>query len=321
MTQTNHGRKIGSIAFASGGRQTLEIDRAGVLMSLALRLTFTITNSGTPPVTPLYQALAGLIKRIEILVGGRDTVWSIRGDSLAARLFYENQIAAQGMDATVVLTASAATTYDIVLPLDFFVPNGRRPDDTGLDLRRVSTAIIAVTWGNSNCSDIFTTPNSAAISNVSCTVEGDYLLGAPDTAVYLVRAIDQVERELTGTSDNFDVIMDKGSGLFYRGFQVEALAAGVGHASIVNSIKLEAGPFSFRASDALHIQARNRMGYGVAPLTGVYMLPQSFFGQGTTWINTAELTSDLKLIFNATKQTGTNIIRVTREAVRPLKLA
>src|SRR5690606_29541344 len=100
--------------YASGGRQTLEIDRDGVLLGLRLRLKFTITNGGTAAVTPLFQALARLMRRLEVIAGGRDTVWSVQGEDLAARVQYENAARAYGMGDTVVLTESVATNYDII---------------------------------------------------------------------------------------------------------------------------------------------------------------------------------------------------------------
>lgn len=325
MNKTNHSRKIGSVTFASGARQTIEIDRDGVLLELTARLKFRITNTATAPVTPLYQALAALIKRLEIIVGGRDTVWSITGSALATRVAYEDGIAALGADATVVVTASAATDYDVTLPLQFFLPNGRRPDDTGLDLRRVSTCTLAVTWGTTDAADVFKTPNGATISLVTLDVEGHYLLGAAAEDVYLVRTLDQVEQTITGSTSNLQIVMDRGSGLFYRSFQIETLVDGQGNNGVLDpgqGVEIVAGSFVFKNRNAVQVRAHNKREYRLSPIAGVYMLPLSLFGQGVTWINTSQLTSDLKLQLDATFVAGgTNLIRVTREGVRPLKLA
>jgi hypothetical protein len=321
LNQTNHIRKLGNVVYVSGARQTLEIDRGAPLLELMLRLRYTVTNGATAPVGPLYQTLARLIRRLELIVGGRDTVISISGASLAARRAYEQGIVEYGMDATVVLTGSAATTYDVVLSVPLVLPRGRRPDDTALDLRRVSSCTLAITWGPGDCTDFYTTPNSAAISGVTCAVEGRYLLGAPDSAVYLTRTLDQVNKELTGTNTNFDMVMDRGSGLAYRSFQIETLAAEIGSDGILNAMRIEAGNFTFRNTDAVQIKGQNRRDFQFAPITGLYLPELSLFGQGITWIATDKLDSDLRLVLDATKIAGTNMIYVTREGVRPLKLA
>lgn len=321
---TLHNRKIGNVVYTGGGRQTLELDRDGILLDLDLRLRFTVTNAVTGPVGPLFQTLARLFKRIEIIAGGRDTVWSVNGVDLAARIQYEESAVAYGMDDTVVLTNSAVTTYDVVLPMSFTLPRARRPDDTGLDTRGLSTLTLAITWGG--IEDLFATPNNAVISDVTCSVEGNHLLDVPDEQAYLVRAVDTVERELTGTSDNFDIIMDRGTGLLYRSFLIATVADSVGVNTILDpgSIRLEAGSFIYQNRSGVHVRAMNRTRYSQQTpglIDGVYFIPVTFAGQLTTAIDTSNLGSDLKLILDAVKVSGSNFIRVNREAVRPLKVA
>lgn len=321
---TLHTRKIGNVVYTGGGRQTLELDRDGILLDLSVRLRFTITNGGTSPVGPKFQTLARLFKRIEVVAGGRDTVWSVNGSDIAARVQYEESSVAYGMDDTVVLTASAATTYDVVLPLSFTLPRARRPDDTGLDTRGLSTLTLAITWGGID--DIFTTVNGAAISDVSCSVEGRYMLDVPAEQAYLVRAVDTVERELTGDSDNFDIIMDRGTGLLYRTFLIATVADSIGVNTILDpgDISLEAGSFIFQNRAGVMVRAENRTLFSQQSpglIDGVYFLSATFAGQLVTAIDTTNLGSDLKVILDATKVSGTNIIRVNREAVRPLKVA
>jgi hypothetical protein len=315
-----HPRKLGTVDFAENARKTLEIDRDGVLMQLDLRLQFTITNSATPAVDPQWNALASLFKRIEMIVGGRDTVVSIDGPGLVARAQKEFGTSIFGMDDTVVLTGSAVTAYDVIIPLSFFLPRGRRPDDTGLDLRRQQQVSLAITWGDID--DFYGTANAAVISAVTCSVEGNYLLYAPTDKAFFARNLDMVERDLPGSTDNFDITMDKGTGLFYRSFQVVTLADGLAVNTILDpgSISLEAGSFVFTKRDAIMWRAHNKHNFGQeAATTGLYYMPTYMFGEGSSMINSGVLQSDLKFIFDATKVTGTNTIRVYREAMRPLK--
>lgn len=327
MPETRHIRKLGSVPYVSGSRETLEIDRAGVLATLWLRLTFTVTNGSSAAVGPFFQTLSRLLQRIEVIVGGRDTVWSVAGPMLTAMLLYENGRPSFGMDSTVVLTGSStATVYTVAIPLRFTLPNSRRPDDCALDIRgdRVSQTSVHITWGPSDASDFYGTPNSAAISAVSLNIEGEYILDVPADRAFLVRSVDQTRRDVTGNNDNFDVVMDRGSGLFYRSFLIAALADKVGSNSIVNNVRLEAGSFVFRNQHptVLRAMAQERSSLTTAELlAGVLSVPVTWLGQGVTMINTGLLTSDLKFIFDVTKTGTTCVIDVLREAVRPLKTA
>lgn len=318
---TVHHRRLGSVVYTAGGRQTLELDRDGVLLGLSIRLRFDLANGANAPTTPLFQTLSRLIKRLEVIAGGRDTVWSVSGAHLVARATYEAGIAPYGMDAALPAGNGASGSFDIVIPVDFTLPSGRRPDDTGLDTRGLNQLAVAVTWGSA--SDLFGTVNTAAVSNVTCTVEGRYMLNVAADRAYLVRALDTVERELTGSSDNWDMIMDRGTGLVYRSFMVVTTADSVGVNTILDpgTIKLESGSFIFQNRDAVTLRGMNKRDQRIAPVAGVYFVDVLFNGQITNGINTGALDADLKMIFNATKVNGTNIVAVQREAVRPLKLA
>ena len=322
MPEIGHVRKLGTVDFAAGSRQTLELDRTGVLMGLDLRVQFTITNGGTGPVGPFFEALARIVKRVEIILGGRDTVISMSGAALAAKFEYENMQPADGMDDTVVLTNSAVTAYDITLPLQFFLPDGRREDDTALDLRRVSQATLAITWGAVDCSEQFTTPNSAAISLVTCSVEGQYILSDNPDRQYLVRSMNTLEKTITASSDAFDMILDRNTGLFYRSAFIIATDADIGDDAVLNDISLQSGTFIFQHTEPAKVKARNRQHRKLSSLkTGVYDMPVTVFGQGATMLNTGEMQSDFKFVFDVTVGSGTTKLLIVREALRPVKLA
>lgn len=322
----NNFRKLGSMIYATGGRATLDLQTGDVLAELQFRLRYTITNGGSNAVAPLKQTLARLIRRIEVIVAGRDTVVSISGATLAAMQAYFSRIVPYGMDASVVLTSAAATAYDVVLTLPFTLQHAVRPDDTALDLRGVSQATVAITWGPSDCSDIYGTPNSAAVSLVTCDVEGRYVPYAGVNAQgqmtpYLVRSFDQADYDISATSNAFGVIVDNRTGLFLRSIFVETEIAKVGADNVLNALQLASGQIVFRQSDAPQIKAENRRIFGFAPTAGDYFLFQPWLMQGTTMINTRDLPAELRIVADVTKQSGVNTLRVTREAVRPLQLA
>ncbi|MGE5476172.1 MAG: hypothetical protein ACM3Q1_05925 [Bacteroidales bacterium] len=325
-------KKLGAIRFTPGGRESLEIDKNGVLLRLFLRLRYTITNGATGPATPLFNTLARLIQRIEIMAGGRDVVQSVPGYFLAARALIENGFPAYGMGATVVTTANAVTNYDIILPVDFTLPLGARLDDCALDTYGLSQLAAIVTWGKTDASDLFATPNGATISNVSLDVEAQYVgnpmrnnTGAAVSGVsgkpYLVRHLDYQEVNVPATNNNFSVILDSRTGLLITSFTIVGLADDVGSNAIINSYKMEAASFIYALRDAPFCRAENvrnlKLIGGDVPAGMIYVDPR-LDGSVVNAIDTSQLEGDLKATFDVTKTGTVCKLGIQREAIRPL---
>lgn len=314
---------IGQIDYRSGQRVSIDVDRGEVLLALRLRLQFTITNGGSNAVGPLYQTLARIIRRLEVIVAGRDTVVSINGETLAAMQYYNDQLVALGMDASVVLTSSAATAYDITLELPFYLTNpAERPEDTALDLRGVRSCNIAITWADSACADIYTTPNSAAISGVTCTVEGDYKVGADPKEAFMVRQLDLVSQTVAAANSQLQIDIDKGSGVVVRRLFIESLVDQVGVDTIIAGMyALQANQVTFQKGYSKLLKARNRSTFKVAPVTGVLILDETLFGSMRSALPTAGLPASMQLVLDASLPSGTTrLVNITREVVRPLNL-
>ena len=318
-------RRLPSVPYQAGVRNTIMVDRDGVLTKLALRVAFRITNGGTAAVGPLWQTLARIIRRLEVVVNGADTVVSITGAHLASRAQVEFGTRMFGMDSAIVLTASAATDYEIVLPLPFYLPRAQRPDDTALDLRRVDQAILAITWGDA--SDIYTTPNGAAISNVTCAVEGHYLVNAAPDAAFLVRSLDMQEVQNTGSNNNFAILQDRGSDLFWRSFHVASLRNQLSVQNILTGdVRVNAGAFVYANRDAVAVLAETmrQSGLPVAEFPAsdrAYRIAFDNLGSNRTLINAAALSGDLYLTVGTTFTSGTEVLSISREAVRSLRIS
>jgi hypothetical protein len=324
LPSTYAPKHLGSIDYVANAKKTLGIDRDGVLMQLNFALSFTITNGGSAAVGPKFNALARLLKRIEINMGGRDTVMSVSGEMLASLARIDYGVGAYGVDDTVVLTGSAVTSYSIVLPLPMWLPFGRRPDDTGLDLARVRQATIAVTWGDID--DIYTTANSAALSAVNLDVEAEYLLDPKakdgNRPYYMVRQLDEITKEVTATSSAFSITLDGQTGLLFRNLLFVATDADVGDDDVIADIEVKAGSFSWGERKEAALKAGLRHERGISSLeTGVYFYPQNKWGELAQLVDTGNLGSDLRAEIDATKGSGTTNITVLRETVRPLKVA
>ena len=296
--------KIGSIDYVSGQKKTLEIPRDGVLLQLNLRVQYTVTNDASGPAAPLFQALARIIRRVDLVMGGRDTVVSQSGEMLSARAQYEFAALPDGMGDTVVLTDSAATVYDVTIPIPRWLPRSRTILATADDLRRVSQATVEITWAGSDTSAMFGTPDGSVISLVTCTVEAEYLMDVPGDQGFNVRQLSEISEDVTATNDNLAVTIDGQTGLLVRSIMTVALDDGVGANTIVNKKKIQAASLVFHDNDGGQIQAANKLMFAQENLiTGVYYRPLTFGGELSQAINTDPqvIPADINSIFDDTK--------------------
>jgi hypothetical protein len=321
-----HVAPIGEITYTSQSRQTLEIDRTGLLTGANIRVQFTVTNGGTAAVGPFFETLSRIINRLEIIVNGRDTILSLPGSMLAVLAHFSASVVPHGTDDTVVLTGSAATVYDVVIPIEFTLPRSVAPLGSGLPAFRLGQTTMALTWGNSDCSDIYGTPNSAAISAVTCWVEGEYILGLDPARAYAARVLDVDTETVDATTTNHQIVIDTGTGLLYRGLTLVTLRDKVAAANILQDtttgVSLESGTLVFQGRSPTFIQAANKRNYNLDTVkTGVYHLNAEMFGDGRMWLNSdrSQMPSDLRLKLAVTKTSGTEEVHVIREAVRPFK--
>jgi len=321
-------RKIGNLDFVAGGRDSITFDTEGVLFRILLRLTFTVTNGSTGPATPLFQALSRLIKRAEILINGTDTPQSLPGYLLALESYLINARPALGMEATVVTTNSAATTYDVVLPIYLNNPYGRRLDDTFIAMTGLQQMALHIDWGT--VSDMFGTLNGATVAVSEASVHAEYVLnyrnspsndGTPTPAQ--IRWMDYQEVDITSTNPAFEITVDNKTGLYVQSVLVVATVDGVASDAVINKFELKSGSNVMQRWDARVLRSDNLDSFRIPPatlssfpLTGIYMIDPKVDGQGKWYgLDTRPgiMPTDLKLSMDVTKQSGTNKVIVRRE--------
>jgi hypothetical protein len=318
-------RRLSSPLYSAGTRQTVQLDRDGVLLGLAIRLQYRVTNGATGPTTPLWSTLARLLRRVEVLINGQDTTININGAHLASRHLMEFGTRPLGMDATVVLTNSAVTDYDIAVRLPFTLPPGaQRRDDCGLDLRGVQQAVLGITWGDA--SDLFGTTNGAVVSNVQAEITGHYLVNADPKARFWVRALDMQDIDNTTSNANLSVLLDRGSDLFWRNLHIATLRNNVAVQNILTGdIRWQAGSFLYDSRSPREVLAdtilESPATYNEVPSSEqVYRLSRDYLGSITTLINGGALAGDLFLYLGTTYTSGTERISISREFMRPLRV-
>lgn len=321
-------RKVATIPFAEGVRNSVLIDRDGVLMGFKIILKSTLTGGATPPVGPLAGGWASLIQRFELQLDGQDTPINIDGLGLAAQHTKDFGYRPYGYSTALPLIAGA-TTNTVIMFLPIFLARGRRPDDTGYDLRKLQQASLAITWGNPQ--SLYTTPGTVAISGVQCDIEALYHVFAPGEAspAYLARVLDMVNQPITGTNDNVPILMDRGQDVAYRSYLGASLVDGVLSNSPLNSagrgIRLESGSFVWvnRSGESVYsdwFDLVQEFEANSAVMAGLHYIDLTKFGDLTTIINTGILSADLYMRLNWLFSGTTNIFRLYREAIRPLRV-
>jgi len=332
MPLTKHVKRLGTVDFSENGSHTIAIPRDGVLTEMRIRMRYTITHGAAASTGPMWNALAGLIKRLEVTLNGRDTVMQIDGPGAVARAIIEyGQVPYAQKGAAYAsswndldVTNSTATAYDVIFPVAFFFPQSQDPLLAALPVNRFGQATLELTYGDVN--DLFVSVNAnTAISAVTVTVEGDYLLDVNKDRNFLARILDQKNSDLPGTTDAHEITIDTGTGLLYRSLLVATISDKLAVDTILDSgnLSLEAGTFTFQKRDAEFLQAENALRYGRdAHQTGVHFLTAEKFGNPQMLINTSRdvMAADLKLIADCTKVGTTDTFKVYREAVRPFKV-
>lgn len=329
----------GNIQYISAGEQYFDIPRWGVLYQMVLRVAFRITSGGMLPVGPLYQTLSRVIRNLQIVVNGRDYIYNLPGESIAMKAFRDFGIVPYGSDAALPSVINTAYDYVVYLPVTLYLPRGVRKADSGLNTGapRIAglPAQLKVTWANSNCSDIYTTPNGAVLSNVNCTVAGEYetdpspvFNDGPDAGkprFWLTRVQAQELVNLPATNSAFSVIIDEGTGVFLRALQIEALVDNVGADNVLanGTMQLKAGNRVYGDITAGILKEQMQRAAQVNPQTGTYDWVFTQFGSLLTMIDTrrSELPANLILYMDATKQGTTTNLLVTRDGIRNLLAA
>ncbi len=321
---SQHYAPIGQVDYASQQRKTLEIDRTGILTELQLHLQYTVTSAAGAISVPWYNTLSRIIRRLEVLVNGKDTLVSLPGEFLETLAKFDSSVAPFGADDSFVLTGSTtATTYNVVLPVRFDLPRSSNPLLCALPAERLGQVTLAITWANADISDLVGTPNSATgISAVTCEVEGRYLLGANDNATFMARVLDYDDETVSATSTNHQVTIDTGTGVRYRSLTLVQLRDYIAVDNVINDINFGSGTQVFQHRKPYFVRGDNRKTFQLDTVqTGVLRIGTEMYGNAAMWINSARdvLPADLRLTLDVTKTSGSEHIHVIKESIRPYK--
>lgn len=314
-------RNLGSISYQASQKGSLDLDTDSVLLASWLRLQATLTNGAGALVGPKWNVLARLLRSIEFQIQGREEVISLDGEGALMFALKDFGTLPEGAADPFVVTPSVTTDYDLWIPIAHFLPRSQSPLLTALDLRGINQASLVVLWGTPV--DLADTVTNLVVDSASVTLVGEYLDNVPGDQAFLVRNLDSQTAPVTGNDANFNITLDKGTGLAYRSFNLVTLRDEDLVSDILdgNTVKLLSGNQNFKSSPA-EFWAAHRKSYRALDneLPGVYNIETPWGGDSAQMIPTNTLDADLRLNMGVTFTSGTEKIANYRESVRPLIL-
>lgn len=349
-TQFKLVNRLGTFAQTTG-RQPLNLDVGNPLAGLDLRLRYTIATGATPPTGVMYGAffqLVQLLKRIEIIINGQDTVWSVQPWLYIARLCNEREgVIPKGFETPINMAANQTTNVDLHIPLHFDAIKGRKRNDCAIDLRGIRMAQLYVTWGG--LTDLFGTPGATvAISNIQLDVEGTYLINVPQIdsvthrpTVFAVRQLDEINMNLVGANNQTTLDVDQRTGVnllsvaHFFATPAGGVPAGddsglINGNTFTGDFKLKSAGTYFFVGQAPQLKARIREEFRLSTaanggiinpeFAGFYYHDIRYDGKSSTGIPTGALDANLQYLLNQNYAGGTTVWYLQRESIRPLNV-
>jgi hypothetical protein len=315
-------RTLDTLTFSSAGQQTIDIPRGYLLRDIEFRLAGnvsigTITTTGTL----VSQEPLSLIKQIDIIGNGSQLLKRVDGrGAYSLNAHYDGQ--AGELTALTAAGAQTATAIAASFHIDFVQPErySLKPIDTVLDTRLYSSLQLRVTYGtvedivyaSTPAPTFSTTPTIQAITNE---------VNGPDGLLFPYFRTYFLDTDMPSTNANFPVKLDVGPQVL-RSLMVLADVGTppAGNDSVINKFSLLSNGVYRHLDQLPYAITRQKMKQEFdlgTLLAGYTLFDFAEDGMLTRCIDLSDLT-DLKLILDTTKQTGTNTIRVFVSDIVPV---
>jgi len=153
MNQSVIERSQDPIAYAANSKTTIRLGRGMLLREIRLRLTgsLTCTSANNIAANTLRGDEWGLVRSIDLIANGNDTVRSFTGNELfwINKLLYgRNPSLSPNLGPASDPTGNANPTFDSTLILPLWQPQANRPMDTVLNTAKLSDLRLEITWGS-----------------------------------------------------------------------------------------------------------------------------------------------------------------------------
>ena len=309
MARRNQARKVGQIDFVADSLQSIEIPRKYPIRQIVLDVngSLVIGTAGSPV---LYTGGCGsalkVVKRIELIANGRDTLKSISASALAMKNTFLHSTQPQ---LTETGLTAATHPFGGVVVLDVAMPRAVRPEDTLLDTGKLSTLDLRVTFGDGD--DMFST-NPTAITSTDCDIqvsmkEAIDLTGKDE--LYSTYKEYYIEAVIAAASTEHQILLPVGNR--YRGFMIECESDGEMVDTILNSVKFQSGTDVYFTMDADDLAGENAITFDLQDQsrTGYYYVDLCPTGQMVDALDATAL-SRLEAIVDVNAPGTTDIIRI-----------
>jgi hypothetical protein len=252
--------EVEKVKFSLNGLVTRQLPLT-VFKHLHLRLKVTHTN-GVAPVISVYS-LCKLVSKIQITLNGQDTLVSL---PLFHLPFANSKEFGVENFKSLFTTASTQGVSFIDLFLPFYLPRSISPEDTLLDARGLSSAVLEVQWGSAIGADV-TSIDDAELQIVT----GEFAQVAGDAKF--------ARHEYGYSSGQLDSVgtiqhkLDVGSNNQYRRIWLYTLdSAGALSDALINKIGILSRAFYYSNTSAESLKGSNVAEFGQANDVGVYCL-------------------------------------------------
>jgi len=314
-TKRMHEREIGERSFTAGQMSSFELPRNYSLDRLKFRLTAQLTRVDGTAGAPKDLSGAQLIKEIQVVKNGRETLKILEPQSLmrldqlryGAPCHYEVDSAWDGFEDL----ADKDFVCDFVL--DFGMWRSLQRFDTLLDTTwrgNITTLDLQIIWGQ--LADIMTGAFdgtlSADVTPVVRVSTEEYIDPDADPGEYAENREYMISKTVTATDPKFEHKFNVGNR--FRSFVVKTYSDDVLRNDILNNVIIKTGSDVLKNRKALSLQQENKVTYAQETMpTGYYVLEFCPDGHLTRSINTMGM-SDLTMEMDVTKQGTTCKIEI-----------
>jgi len=340
MSFRNSWIRVGNIPFTDNGVATIDLPRGFLGRSLFCRLSGTVTVGVANATAIVAESPYPLIRRLEIIADGRDTIKSLTGQQLRAfTSFYYGGLP----PFTVPGVAIGAQPFAAFFVVPFESPLARSPIDTLLDTRRYEQIQLRITWGVGNGAAGATTDlldgaptTTQVVSNCGLDVSM-FQTAEPSGELFSLFRQTYQEQIFTASTTDFDFNIPVGNtirSLLLRATTGDLVTAAgqIPTNAIIQDISLIADSAHFPVNRVLGaiVQEANAAEYRITDPTsaagltvpaGYYLLDFAEDGMLTAALQTADIAS-LRLRLNVAFQAGsTNRIQVVANEIIPANVA
>ena len=302
------------IQFYASQPVTEPLDRDRLIKQINLEFAASaVVAGGAASGTVVEDSVLILIPRIEI-VGNGQTIFNMDAQALYFMNQFEHNIAGSLLEPT----SGDEATYPIYANMVISFENniGRYPEDTFLPARLFKDLNIRFTYGT--CNSMF-----EGTYDRGCTIAASYGVTmiviettAPDPKFMRQQLF--IEKTIAASQTDFPVDLPAGR-YIYQKLLFKTLDANVRSNDIINKITVETDTSINNIKEIPYDQLRKRniFDHRITVPTGFAYLYLAEQGMLSTALNTSDINT-LQLKLDVTKGSGTTLLRVYYDVIRPL---